>query len=297
MIRKPFFFINPLLSCSYFKVFLNFKANHQEEKQMNRKGIIGAIIGDIAGSRFEWNNCKSTQFEFFTPACRFTDDSVMTMAVADWLTNHNDLSETMHKWGNHYPHAGYGGMFRRWLFSMSPETRKPYNSFGNDSGMRVSPCGFYARSIEEALDLARQSAEVTHNHPEGIKGAQAIASAIFLAKRGESKPAIKDYIEKTFGYDLHRTLDEIRPDYDFDVTCQGSCPEAILAFLESNDYKSAIRLAISLGGDSDTIACMAGGIAAAFYGVSDELIKQAEAFLDSNMTGAIHAFEMAISDR
>lgn len=297
MIRKPFFFINPLLSCSYFKVFLNFKANHQEEKQMNRKGIIGAIIGDIAGSRFEWNNCKSTQFEFFTPACRFTDDSVMTMAVADWLTNHNDLSETMHKWGNHYPHAGYGGMFRRWLFSMSPETRKPYNSFGNGSGMRVSPCGFYARSIEEALDLARQSAEVTHNHPEGIKGAQAIASAIFLAKRGESKPAIKDYIEKTFGYDLHRTLDEIRPDYDFDVTCQGSCPEAILAFLESNDYESAIRLAISLGGDSDTIACMAGGIAAAFYGVSDELIKQAEAFLDSNMTGAIHAFEMAISDR
>lgn len=264
---------------------------------MNRKGIIGAIIGDIAGSRFEWNNCKSTQFEFFTPACRFTDDSVMTIAVADWLTNHNDLSETMHKWGNHYPHAGYGGMFRRWLFSMSPETRKPYNSFGNGSGMRVSPCGFYARSIEEALDLARQSAEVTHNHPEGIKGAQAIASAIFLAKRGENKSAIKDYIEKTFGYDLHRTLDEIRPDYDFDVTCQGSCPEAILAFLESNDYESAIRLAISLGGDSDTIACMSGGIAAAFYGVPDELIGQAEAFLDSNMTGAIHAFEMAISNR
>lgn len=264
---------------------------------MNRKGIIGAIIGDIAGSRFEWNNCKSTQFEFFTPACRFTDDSVMTMAVADWLTDHNDLSETMHKWGNHYPHAGYGGMFRRWLFSMSPETRKPYNSFGNGSGMRVSPCGFYARSIEEALDLARQSAEVTHNHPEGIKGAQAIASAIFLAQKGESKQTIKDYIEKTFGYDLHRTLDEIRPNYDFDVTCQGSCPEAILAFLESNDYESAIRLAISLGGDSDTIACMSGGIAAAFYGVPDELIGQAEAFLDSNMTGAIHAFEMAISDR
>ena len=297
MIRKPFFFINPLLSCSYFKVFLNFKANHQEEKQMNRKGIIGAIIGDIAGSRFEWNNCKSTQFEFFTPACRFTDDSVMTIAVADWLANHNDLSETMHKWGNNYPHAGYGGMFRRWLFSMSPETRKPYNSFGNGSGMRVSPCGFYARSIEEALDLARQSAEVTHNHPEGIKGAQAIASAIFLAQKGESKQTIKDYIEKTFGYDLHRTLDEIRPDYDFDVTCQGSCPEAILAFLESSNYESAIRLAISLGGDSDTIACMSGGIAAAFYGVPDELIGQAEAFLDSNMTGAIHAFEMAIPDR
>lgn len=159
------------------------------------------------------------------------------------------------------------------------------------------PCGFYARSIEEALDLARQSAEVTHNHPEGIKGAQAIASAIFLAKRGESKQTIKDYIEKTFGYDLHRTFDEIRPDYDFDVTCQGSCPEAILAFQESSDYESAIRLAISLGGDSDTIACMSGGIAAAFYGVPDELIGQAEAFLDSNMTGAIHAFEMAISNR
>lgn len=297
MIRKPFFFINPLLSCSYFKVFLNFKANHQEEKQMNRKGIIGAIIGDIAGSRFEWNNCKSTQFEFFTPACRFTDDSVMTIAVADWLASHNDLSETMHKWGNHYPHAGYGGMFRRWLFSMSPETHKPYNSFGNGSGMRVSPCGFYARSIEEALDLARQSAEITHNHPEGIKGAQAIASAIFLAQKGESKQTIKDYIEKTFGYDLHRTLDEIRPNYDFDVTCQGSCPEAILAFLESSNYESAIRLAISLGGDSDTIACMAGGIAAAFYGVPDALIGQAEAFLDSNMTGAIHAFEMTMSDR
>ena len=157
--------------------------------------------------------------------------------------------------------------------------------------MRVSPVGFCARSLEEALDLAKQSAEVTHSHPEGIKGAQAIASAIFLAREGRSKEEIRDYIEQTFGYNLHRTCDEIRPTYPFNMTCEGSCPEAIIAFLESTDYESAIRLAVSLGGDSDTIACMTGGIAAAFYGVPDNLIEQAVRYLPDDMLEVISKFD------
>ena len=256
---------------------------------MNNKGIIGAIIGDIVGSRFEWKNLRSTEFELFAKGSVKTDDTVMTTAVADWLINGGNVAEYLRKWGNKYPRAGYGGMFFRWLFA--DDILPAYNSFGNGAGMRVSPCGFYAKNLEEALDLAKQSAEVTHNHPEGIKGAQAIASAIFLAREGKNKEQIADYIEKTFEYDLNRTCESIRPTYKFNETCQGSCPESIIAFLESEDYESAIRLAISLGGDSDTIACMTGGIAAAYYGVPQEIINQAIAYIPEEMLKVIETFE------
>lgn len=252
------------------------------------KGIIGAIIGDIVGSRFEFYNCKRTTFKLFTYESCFTDDTVMTVAIADWLLNGRDLVDSMREWGHNNPHRGYGGMFRRWLHADNPQ---PYNSYGNGSGMRVSPVGFYAHSLEEALDLAKKSAEVTHNHPEGIKGAQAIASAIYLARTGKDKEEIRDYIEQTFGYDLHRDCDEIRPNYYFNETCQGSCPEAIIAFLDSWDYESAIRLAVSLGGDSDTIACMAGGIAAAYYGVPGHIVRKAIAYLPDDMLDIVREFD------
>ena len=252
-------------------------------------GILGAIIGDIAGSRFEFRNEKSINVKLFTAADKFTDDTVMTIAVADWLLTGASLPNIMRDWGRRYPHSGYGGMFFRWLFSK--EEQLPYNSFGNGAGMRVSPCGYIARTLDEALDLAKQSAEVTHNHPEGIKGAQSIASAIFLARQHTPKEGIRRYIENTFGYDLQRTCDEIRSTYGFDETCQGSCPEAIIAFLESTDYESAIRLAISLGGDSDTIACMTGGIAAAYYGIPDWMIEKAVKYLPSDMIDIINRFD------
>lgn len=258
-------------------------------------GIVGAIIGDIVGSRFEFCNCRSTRFDLFSSASRFTDDTVMTLAVADWLLNGGALESVMTDWGEEYPNAGYGGMFYSWLFG--GREKAPYNSFGNGSGMRVSPCGYFARSLDEALDLAKQSAEVTHNHPEGIKGAQAIAAAIFLARQHTPKEEIRDYIEQTFGYDLHRTCDEIRPTYLFDETCQGSCPEAIIAFLESSDYESAIRLAVSLGGDSDTIACMTGGIAAACYGMPAWIVEEAMSFLPDMMKLLIWRFDAVCAAR
>lgn len=255
---------------------------------MNAKGIIGAVIGDIVGSRFEWSNTKKTDFDLFAPWSKFTDDSVMTIAVAEWLTVGGDLVSIMQKWGRRYPGAGYGGMFSKWL---EAEVPKPYNSYGNGSAMRVSPVGFYAKSLEEALQLAKATAEISHNHSQGIKGAQAIASSIYLALNGKSKEEIKEYVETEFGYNLHRSCDDIRPTYRFDVTCQGSCPQAIIAFLDSNDYESAIRLAVSLGGDSDTIACMTGGMAAAFYGVPDDLVVKAREYLSEDIIQTIESFE------
>ncbi len=270
------------------------KAN--ENEVLVRGGIIGAIIGDIVGSFYEFYNSKSANIALFTPSTTFTDDTVMTIAVADWLLSGVPLQNTMPDWGQEYPNRGYGGMFYEWMFYN--EDKNPYNSFGNGAGMRVSPCGYYANSLEETLELAKQSAEVTHNHPEGIKGAQAIASAIFLARQQKPKDEIREYIEKTFGYNLHRTCDEIRPAYRFDVTCQGSCPEAIIAFLDSHDYESAIRLAISLGGDSDTIACMTGGIAAAYYGIPTWLVKYVTVeFLPQNMLDVIERFDKVCAEQ
>ena len=264
--------------------------------QLVSGGITGAIIGDIIGSFYEFCNCKSTNISLFIGSSQFTDDTVMTIAVADWLLSEVPLQKTMSDWGQEYPNKGYGGMFYEWLFYS--KDKEPYNSFGNGAGMRVSPCGYYANSIEEALELARQSAEVTHNHPEGIKGAQAIASAIFWAREHKAKDEIRNYIEKTFGYNLHRTCDEIRSTYQFDETCQGSCPEAIIAFLDSHDYESAIRLAISLGGDSDTIACMTGGIAAAYYGIPAWMVKYiASEYLPQYMRDIIERFDEACAKR
>lgn len=232
--------------------------------------MLGAIAGDIIGSRFEWNPIKTTDFELFHSDCRFTDDSVLTLAVADHIFLGSDLIDTLKEYFNQYPNAGYGERFMQWASSPS---REPYNSFGNGSAMRVSPVGFAFDSLDTVLEKARATAEVTHDHPEGIKGAQATATAIFLARTGNSKQEIKRFIETQFQYDLNQSIDAIRPQYTFDVTCQGSVPQAITAFLESENFEDAVRKAVSLGGDSDTQACIAGGIAHAFYGKLPDIIS------------------------
>ncbi len=225
--------------------------------------MIGAIAGDMIGSVYEHKNVKSKDFPLFSPGSCITDDSVLTLAIADCIMNGHSCHDNLLKYYHAYPNFGYGGKFHVWANSKNP---KPYNSYGNGSAMRISPVGFAFSSLEEVLEKAREFSSVTHNHPEGIKGAQATASAIFLARNGKAKAEIKQFIESTFNYDLSRHIDEIRPDYSFDVTCQGSVPQAIRAFLDSTDYEDAVRCAISIGGDSDTIACIAGGIAQAFYG-------------------------------
>ncbi len=224
--------------------------------------IIGAVAGDIIGSVYERRNVKTTDFPLFTPHSRFTDDTVLTMAVADSILNGIGFGKTICEYGRKYTNRGYGGRFRDWLQTEDP---KPYYSYGNGSAMRVSAIGCAYNSLEEVMQVAKQSAEVTHNHPEGIKGAQATAAVIFLARTGASKQEIRTYITSQFNYTLDFTIENIRPTYKFDVSCQGSVPQAIVAFLDSTDYENAIRLAISIGGDSDTIACITGGIAAAYY--------------------------------
>lgn len=235
---------------------------YETETMKNKKLILGAVIGDIIGSVFEWNNYRAKDFKLFCSDTDFTDDSVMTFATMHAVLNGTDFAGAYHSFGNEYPGRGYGGGFLGWLMSSDP---KPYGSYGNGSAMRVSPVGWAYDTIDDVLENAKKSAEVTHNHPEGIKGAQATAAAVFLARTGSSKEEIKKYIETTFGYDLSRTCDEVRKVYEYDVSCQGTVPEAIIAFLDSTDYEDAIRNAISLGGDSDTLACITGGIAEAFY--------------------------------
>ena len=224
--------------------------------------ILGAISGDVIGSAYEWNNVKTTDFDIFGRSFEFTDDSVLTFATMDVLLNDKDYAETYQQYARKYPGRGYGGRFKSWINSDNP---KPYNSWGNGSAMRVSPVGWACNTIEEVMAEAGRSAEVTHNHPEGIKGAQAAAVAVFMARTGGSKDDIKNFISETFEYDLNRKIDDIRPRFRFDESCQGTVPESIIAFLESSDYETSIKLAISLGGDSDTIACITGGIAEAFY--------------------------------
>ena len=238
--------------------------------------MLGAVVGDIIGSVYEFRNVKTTDFELFPKGSRFTDDSVMTLAVAKWLTEDKrhtaeGLTACMQELGRRHEDAGYGGRFLGWLWEENPQ---PYNSWGNGAGMRVSPVGLYAKTLDEALALAEITALVSHNHPEGVKGAQAIATSVFLAKEGKSKQEIKAYVEQTFGYDLDRTTAEIRPSYHFDVSCQGSVPEAIIAFLEGNSFEEVIRLAVSLGGDSDTIGAMAGAIAACVYPIPGEMAEK-----------------------
>jgi ADP-ribosylglycohydrolase len=251
--------------------------------------MLGAIIGDIVGSVYEWNNIKTTQFPLFTSDCFFTDDSVLTVATAKALLSDMGYAAAYQDFARRYPGRGYGGYFHSWIHAENPQ---PYNSWGNGSAMRVSPVGFAFNTVDEVLQAAQHSAEVTHNHPEGIKGAQATALAILRARQGSTQQDIRAEISQRFGYDLDRTLDEIRPTYTFNESCQGTVPEAMIAFLESTDFKDAIRKAISLGGDSDTLACITGGIAEAFYGgVPEEIADQAYGYLPDEFREIIKEFQ------
>ncbi len=243
--------------------------------------MYGAILGDIIGSPFEFDRGgKTKDFPLFCKHSTFTDDTVMTVAVAEALLKTMGKSDaeikaeeagSMRRWGKKYPNVGYSARFIRWIFD---DRMSPYNSYGNGSAMRVSSAGWLFDTLEETRRIARLTAEVTHDHPEGIKGAESVASAIFLARKGSDKAEIKDYITKEFGYDLSRTIDEIRPGYYHVESCQESVPEAITAFLEGEGFEDVIRTAVSLGGDTDTIACIAGSIAEAYYGIPEDLIKE-----------------------
>jgi ADP-ribosylglycohydrolase len=283
--------------------------------------MLGAIIGDIVGSVYEWNNIKTKDFQLFRDDCFFTDDTVMTVAVADAIMNggeSDDFIDAMKKWGRRYPNAGYGGRFGAWLNS---DDRKPYNSWGNGSAMRVSPCawqmgyGFCSRAgVWPSRNKAKLSAEVTHNHPEGVKGALAVADAIFMCRfyaggygdnmgnklkdeftLDEWKLRIREHIESEYGYDLSRTLDEIRPIYRFNESCQKTAPEAIIAFLESGGFEDAIRNAVSLGGDSDTLAAITGSIAEAAYGIPDWIRDKALSYLDAPLREAYERWQAFLS--
>ena len=282
--------------------------------------MLGAIVGDIVGSVYEWHNIKTKDFPLFRQDSRFTDDTVMTCAVADAVMKggkREDFIDSMKRYGRMYPHAGYGGRFHAWLFS---EDREPYGSYGNGSAMRVSPCawvmdcGFCARTGLWPVNgraMAQRSAEVTHNHPEGIRGALATADAIFLCRfyfggycveydapirrdPAECKRRVKAHIERQFGYDLSRTLDDIRPGYTFSATCQDTVPQAIIAFLESTDFEDAIRNAISIGGDSDTLAAMTGSIAEAAYGIPARIREEACSRLDEPLRDVLRRWEAFI---
>ena len=253
--------------------------------------MLGAIAGDIIGSVYEHHRIKTTEFPLFQPHSRFTDDTVLTIAIASAILERADYAESLQAFGRRYPNAGYGSAFIDWIFQDNPQ---PYNSWGNGSAMRVCPVGYAFNSVEEVLLEAQRTAEVSHNDPEGIKGAQATALAVFLARKGESKEAIRLEISRRFGYDLHRTIEAIRPTYRFEVSCQKSVPEAIIAFLDSQDYEDAIRLAISLGGDSDTLACIAGGIAQAFYRtISTDIINQVRERLPEEFIQVLDRFTAA----
>lgn len=248
--------------------------------------MFGAIIGDIIGSKFEFDRGpKSKDFRLFSHRDKFTDDTVMTTAVAEALLQAGDCEEkifkdtlirSMKKWGRRYPYAGYGGRFIHWV--LTDETR-PYRSYGNGSAMRVSPVGWYFNTLNRTREVARWTAEVTHNHPEGIKGAESVATSIFLARSGSGKKEIKNYIEKEFGYKLDRTLDEIAPDYHHVEDCMHSVPEAITCFLEGDDYEDTIRNVMYIGGDTDTLGAIAGAIAEAAFGVPDTILKKGREYL------------------
>jgi len=233
--------------------------------------MLGAIAGDVIGSIFEAFPTKSTDFSLFCSRSRFTDDTVLTVAIAHAILKGTNYGSSLREFGLRYPYSGYGASFHDWLNSKDPQ---PYRSWGNGSAMRVSPVGFAFGTLEEVLKEAEKTASPTHNHPEGIKGAQAVALSIFLARTGSSKDEIRETITQRFDYDLTRSLEKIRPDYTFEISCQKSVPESIIAFLESKDFEDAIRKAISLGGDGDTMACIAGGIAEAFYGKVSAQIEQ-----------------------
>ena len=247
----------------------------------------GAIAGDVIGSRFEHFPFKYKEFPLFSRISRPTDDTVMTVAVAEALLGDGNYRAAFRRWGHRYPRAGYGGSFRKWL-ALPDEEAAPYGSFGNGSAMRVSPVAWLRNTVDDVLVEAERTALPTHNHPEGIKGAQAVALAVFLARTGAGKAELRTEIEGRFGYDLSRRLDDLRPTYRFDVTCQGSVPEALIAFLESTDWEDAVRNAVSLGGDADTQACMAGAVAEAFYGgVPAEIWSEVESRLPADVLAVL----------
>lgn len=267
--------------------------------------MYGAILGDIIGSPFEFDRGDKTKdFKLFSRRSHFTDDSVMTLAVCEALLKvgqdatvkeiEDAVISSMQSWGRRYPHKGYGGYFRRWLTACHPES---YNSFGNGSAMRVSAVGWLYDSLENTRTVAKATANVTHNHPEGIKGAEATASAIFMARNGSSKEEIKKYIENEFHYDLNRTLDEIRPSYHMDETCQKTVPEAIIAFLEAKDFEDAIRNAVSLGGDTDTLGAITGSIAEAYYGIPEWLMTECRKRINKDMRVVLDDFNDALSNQ
>jgi len=255
----------------------------------------GAIFGDIIGSRFEFSklrNNKSEDFELLNKKCEFTDDTVLTIATADAILNNKSFEQAYKEWGNMYPNCSYGNSFRNWLESDNP---KPYNSFGNGSAMRVSPIGWLYNDLKTVMDKAEESARVTHNHIEGIKGASSIAACVYLARMKTPKKIIKEFIETFFDYDLNKNIEDIRPNYYFDETCQGSVPESIICFLEGKSYEDVVRKAVSLGGDTDTQACMAGSIAEAYYGgVPLECMVKLNSYLDKYLLYIIVQFDEAI---
>lgn len=248
--------------------------------------MLGAITGDIVGSPYEFNNRKTKDFPLFTEHSGFTDDTVLSVAVAELLLTQSleewDYATAFKSYGRRYPNptGGYGARFSGWIWADEAE---PYRSWGNGSAMRVSPIGFAVGDLETVLAEAKRSAEVTHNHPEGIKGAQATAAAIFLARTGSSKEDIKTYVESTFGYDLSRTVDAVRPGYQYNESCQGTVPEALIAFLDATDFEDALRNAVSLGGDSDTLTCITGGVAEAFYGIPEAIAQETLSRLDDHL--------------
>lgn len=250
--------------------------------------MIGAIAGDIIGSVYEHYQIKTKDFPLFHPRCRFTDDTVLTIAVADAILTGCPYEQSVREIGRRYPGAGYGGSFIGWLHSDHPQ---PYNSWGNGSAMRVSPVGFAFNTEDDVLSEAEKTANISHNHPEGVKGAQATALAVFLTRMGHTKEEIRGQIRQRFGYNMHRTVDDIRPTYSFDISCQGTVPEAIIAFLDSTSYEDAVRNAISLGGDSDTLACITGGIAEAFYrDVPDSIRAKVREILTPDLLEITEAF-------
>ena len=263
--------------------------------------MLGAVAGDIIGSMYEFVELKNYDFELLPEGSRFTDDTVMTLAVAYWLIHYAEeghtkehLIECMQEFGRRYPRAGYGSSFFLWLMSENPQ---PNNSWGNGSAMRVSPVGLYAKTLDEAMELAKITAEVSHNHPEGIAGAQAVAAAVWMAKNGYSKAEIRDYIMCRFNYNLTRTVDEIRPTYQWDVSCQGSVPESIICFLEGRDFIDVVRKAVSLGGDADTMACIAGAIAACIYPIPKWIVNRCTNLLDLHLRRMMSAFEFSCKFR
>jgi len=255
--------------------------------------MIGAIAGEIIGSYYEFHKIKTKEFELFHPESKFTDDTTLSMAIAKSILDDEPYLDNVVDFGLRYFEVGYGGSFKAWL---KADTHEPYNSWGNGSAMRVSPIAFAFETEEKVLEEARKSAEITHNHPEGIKGAEATALAIFMARKGASKEEIRERISTEFEYDLSRTVDEIRPDYKFEVSCQKSVPESIICFLDSNSFEDSIRNCVSLGGDADTMGAIAGGIAEAYYGVPKEIEEKVWSYLSEEFREILKRFRDGFSD-